>query len=65
MRRPGDRDPGALLQSLHLALRTRGGRVHERASYDGWLARAGFVQPDAIPLQASGGRLTALVARAA
>jgi serine/threonine-protein kinase len=61
----GASDLGALLQSLHLALRTPGGGVHERVSYAAWLEDAGFEAAEAVPLAETGGRLTALVARRA
>jgi SAM-dependent methyltransferase len=35
-------DEGALLQSMHLGIRTRRGRVHPRASYRLWCDRAGL-----------------------
>lgn len=61
----GGTDLGALLQGLHLALRTPAGSVHERVSYVAWLEDAGFDAPEALPLAETGGRLTALVARRA
>lgn len=63
MPEPGGEDLGALLQSLHLALRTAGGGVHDRTSYTAWLADAGFDAVETIPLDATDGALTALVAR--
>jgi serine/threonine-protein kinase len=59
----GEGDLGPLLQGLHLALRTPGGRVHDRERYAAWLAGAGFAEPEPLELQATGGALTALVAR--
>ena len=54
-------DLAALLQSLHLALRTEGGGVHDRASYTAWLEDAGFAVGETLAL----GSLTAMVARSA
>jgi ubiquinone/menaquinone biosynthesis C-methylase UbiE/tRNA A-37 threonylcarbamoyl transferase component Bud32 len=52
-------DLAAQLQSLHLALRTEGGGVHDRASYTSWLEDAGFAVGETLAL----GSLTAMVAR--
>ncbi len=59
---PGANDVGALLQGLHLALRTACGDVHDRASYTAWLADAGFGAAEVIPLRSTAGSLSALVA---
>jgi SAM-dependent methyltransferase len=56
-------DLGAALQALHLALRTLGGGVHERADYEQWLHRAGFAPEATLSLESTQGALTALVAR--
>jgi 2-polyprenyl-3-methyl-5-hydroxy-6-metoxy-1,4-benzoquinol methylase len=59
----GDRDGATLFQDLHLALRTPGGGIYDRASYEAWLAQAGLDVVDTIVLERSGGALTAVLAR--
>jgi 2-polyprenyl-3-methyl-5-hydroxy-6-metoxy-1,4-benzoquinol methylase/tRNA A-37 threonylcarbamoyl transferase component Bud32 len=59
----GDSDVGALMQDLHLALRTPGGGIYDRTSYAAWLEEARFDVLDTIPLARTGGALTAMVAR--
>jgi hypothetical protein len=59
---PETADLGALMQSVHLALRTPGGRLHDAAGYASWLSDAGFPSVERIPLDATAGRLSALVA---
>jgi len=60
---PRSADLGALLQGLHLALRTPGGGVYDRATYTDWLGEAGLDVIDTIPLGTTDGALTAVVAR--
>jgi SAM-dependent methyltransferase/tRNA A-37 threonylcarbamoyl transferase component Bud32 len=62
---PGEdaEDAGALMQALHLALRTRGGSVHDAASYERWLHEAGFQDLEQIPLRSPAGNLAAMVGR--
>jgi precorrin-6B methylase 2 len=52
-------DAGALLQSIHLGLRTPLGAIHDEGSYRGWLCRAGLADGDMLPVR---GNLTALLA---
>jgi len=59
---PETADLGALMQSLHLALRTPGGRLHDAGGYASWLREAGFRSVETIPLETTAGRLSALVA---
>ncbi|MER3420552.1 MAG: hypothetical protein C4290_08540, partial [Chloroflexota bacterium] len=54
-----------LLQALQLGMRTAGGGVYTLQQYHAWLEDAGFRVVVAWPLQATGGRLTALLARRA
>jgi SAM-dependent methyltransferase len=56
-------DLGALLQDLHLALRTPAGGVHDRASYVTWLEEVGLILIEPIVLSRTEGALTALVVR--
>ena len=63
MPKQNDVDPAVLLQDLHLALRTPAGGVHRRERYVAWLKGAGFCYATALPLQATSGRLTALIGR--
>jgi SAM-dependent methyltransferase len=62
---PGERaeDVGALLQALHLALRTHAGSVHAADAYRGWLHEAGFEGLEQIPLRSPAGDLAAMVGR--
>lgn len=55
-------DAGALLQTLHLALRTAAGAVHRAEEYESWLRSSGFDDLVRIPLDGSSGSLAALVA---
>ncbi len=55
----------ALLQALQLGLRTAGGGVYVLQQYRAWLAGVGCPVVTAWPLQATGGWLTALLARRA
>lgn len=54
-----------LLQALQLGMRTAGGGVYTLQQYHAWLEDAGCRVVVAWPLQATGGRLTALLARRA
>ena len=62
MPEPGSTALGPLLQDLHLALRTPGGGVYDRARYAAWLSEAGLDTLEVVPLRSTGGSLTALVA---
>lgn len=53
---------GQLLQGIQLGMRSPGG-VHDRAAYEHWLSAAGFAAVAVVPLQATNGHLTALIAR--
>jgi tRNA A-37 threonylcarbamoyl transferase component Bud32/ubiquinone/menaquinone biosynthesis C-methylase UbiE len=55
----------ALLQALQLGLRTAGGGVYTVQQYHAWLAGVGCPVVATWPLAATGGRLTALLARRA
>jgi len=59
----GGHDAAALLQSLHLALRTAGGGVHGAADYAEWLRGAGFEDVERIDLTSPAGNLAAMVGR--
>jgi SAM-dependent methyltransferase len=61
----GPMDPGALLQSLHLGLRTRRGRTHARADYRTWCTQAGLAVADDIALPSGLRALVAVKADAA
>jgi precorrin-6B methylase 2 len=52
-------DAGALLQSIHLGLRTPFGGVHDEISYRHWLCQAGLEGGEKVPVR---GNLTALLA---
>jgi SAM-dependent methyltransferase len=56
-------DAAALLQSLHLALRTAAGRVHGAADYVAWMGAAGFEDVERIELSSPAGNLIAMVGR--
>lgn len=58
---PDAADAGALLQTLHLALRTPSGAVHDAAGYTAWLEEAGFRTAEQIGLR-SAVSLSAMVA---
>ncbi len=61
---PGDEaEDAALLQSLHLALRTAAGRVHGAADYDVWMRQAGFEDVERVELRSPAGNLAAMVGR--
>ncbi len=62
MPEPGSAGLGPLLQDLHLALRTPGGAVYDRARYAAWLSDAGLDAVETLPLRSTGDTLTALVA---
>ncbi len=55
----------ALLQALQLGMRTAGGGVYPLGQYRNWLEGAGCRVMETWPLQATGGTLTALLARRA